>query len=115
MPINLSKTNEHIEKLANFLTNDLFGTDSNYVSTKDLFVVFGGFLRAYGASMYGETDEDLDEMIEPAYDAIDANLVSAALVTYLIGTKLLNMGLVAQAKEEEDEDEELEGLTKELE
>ena len=99
--------NKKTDKLFDFIIDELF-EEEDTVTTKDLFIVLGAFLRAYGAGMTDLTVEVLDDQIANAFDAIDNRTSSTEEVIYLIGVKLLNLGLImdAQNKDEEDPDNE---------
>jgi hypothetical protein len=78
--------------------------DEEPISSKDVFLVLGGFIRAYAAAMETETEEILDEKIDPIFNVVDDELGDPVRVIYFLGSKLLNFGFMMNLLDEEGED-----------
>jgi len=104
MTLNLDWINNKIDRLNDVLLYELFAEEEGMTTSRNLFLTVGGFLRAYGASLSGKEQDELDDEIEPVFDIIDEHIKSVPLLVYFLGSKLLNLGLVMESSQEDDDD-----------
>jgi hypothetical protein len=106
-PRSIDWINTQANKLYEFFQTEVC---EDKAKMRDVFLVNGAFLRGMGASLSGKDTDDLNDLLEDAFDEIDKNIDSLGELVYLLGIKLLNVGLNMNLPSNIEDGEDLEGV-----